>query len=84
MHYYLTSCQASFLLTYRALVHLTVLLMILPGLDAMLLRKNRMDARKKDLLLSRGMIVIMTLGAWIIFLAPLGSIMELGMSDITH
>lgn len=57
--------------------------MVLPGLDAILLRKARMDARKKDLLLSRGMIVTMTVGAWVIFLAPLGSIMELGTSAIT-
>jgi hypothetical protein len=60
-------------------VHLALLLVILPGIDTMLLNRSGMDARKKDLLLSRGMIVTMTVGAWVIFLAPLGSIMELGM-----
>ncbi|CRG89389.1 putative protein Rv1510/MT1558/MT1560 [Talaromyces islandicus] len=71
--------QASFWLTYRNVVNLILLSTILPGVSEMLLRRN-FDGGRKDQWISRASIVCLALGAFVIGLAPIMSIMVTGLT----
>ncbi|KAH8698957.1 putative adenylate cyclase [Talaromyces proteolyticus] len=71
--------QASFWLTYRNVVNLILLSTILPGISEILLRRN-FDAGRKDQWISRASIVCLAVGAFIVGLAPILSIMVTGLT----
>lgn len=79
---YSYNLQASFWLTYRNVVNLILLSTILPGISEMLLRRS-FDAGRKDQWISRASIVCLALGAFIIGMAPMLSIMVTGIPTLS-
>lgn len=69
--------QASFLLSYRNVVNLILLSVIMPTVSSMLLRRGY-DARAKDLWISRASSLALANGAFIIGLSPIISMLVIG------
>lgn len=72
--------QAGFLLSYRAVVNLILLIVILPGISFLLLKYRYCDAQAKDLWLLRASTVFMALGTLATGLAPQAPLMIIGTS----
>lgn len=62
--------KAGYIHTLMAAVNIALLLVVLPGVSSLLTARFRLDAFSKDLWLSRGSVILLTVGCFIIGFAP--------------
>lgn len=75
----LTYTQAAFLIALRGAINLAAVL-VLPVISRLLLTNAKLDAAAKDLWLSRGTALLLTLGTLMMFLAPTPAVLIVGIA----
>ncbi|KUL91414.1 hypothetical protein ZTR_01496 [Talaromyces verruculosus] len=77
--YHWSYSKATLLVSVRGAVNLAAVLVILPFLSRLLLKRLKLDAPSKDLWLSRGTAFLLTIGMLLMFSAPAPAILIIGL-----
>ncbi|RAO65443.1 uncharacterized protein BHQ10_001455 [Talaromyces amestolkiae] len=77
--YHWSYSKATILVSVRGAVNLAAVLVILPFLSRLLLQRAKLDAPRKDLWLSRGTALLLTIGTLLMFSAPSPAILIIGL-----